>query len=101
MNRRYELQELLENILASNEVYYQPPENIKMKYPAIIYSRQDIDNRSADNLSYMQEHSYNIIVIDKNPDSIVVDKVSKIPRCRFDRHYVSDSLNHDIFTIFY
>ena len=42
-----------------------------------------------------------VTVIDPNPDSIVVDKVSKIPRTRFVRHYTQDRLNHDLFTIYF
>lgn len=32
MNRRYELQAVLEGILGSGNVYFQPPENLKMRY---------------------------------------------------------------------
>lgn len=101
MNRRLELHELLCEILGSRSVYFQPPESVKMEYPAIVYSRNRIDIKHANDDSYLQRTSYSITVIDKNPDSDVVTRMSKIPQCRFDRHYVSDNLNHDIFTIFY
>ena len=101
MGSRLELQNLLESILGSRNVYYQPPESIKIKYPAIIYSRNDIDNNFADDIVYMQNHTYQIIVIDANPDSEIVDKISKLPMCRYNRHYTSDNLNHYIFTIYY
>ena len=96
-----ELQNLLEYILGSRNVYYQPPESIKIKYPAIIYSRNNIDNNFADDIVYMQNHTYQIIVIDANPDSEIVDKISKLPMCRYNRHYTSDNLNHDIFILNY
>ncbi len=101
MNRRLELHELLCEILGGRSVYFQPPESVKMEYPAIVYSRNRIDIKHADDDSYMQKTSYSITVIDKNPDSDIVTRMSKIPQCRFDRHYVSENLNHDIFTIFY
>lgn len=72
-----------------------------MQYPAIVYSRDDIENDHANNGTYMQSTAYNIIVIDPDPDSEVVQKVSKLPMCMFDRHYVADNLNHDSFTIYY
>lgn len=72
-----------------------------MQYPAIVYSRDDIENNHANNGVYMQSTAYNIIVIDPDPDSEVVQKVSKLPMCMFDRHYVADNLNHDSFTIYY
>lgn len=101
MNRREELHEILCETLGSRNVYFQPPESIKMQYPAIVYSRDDIDNNFANNSVYMQSLAYSVTVIDSDPDSEVVDRVSKLPRCQYDRHYKSDNLNHDIFTIYY
>lgn len=101
MGSRLELQNLLESILGSRNVYYQPPESIKIKYPAIIYSRNNIDNNFADDIVYMQNHTYQIIVIDANPDSEIVDKISELPMCRYNRHYTSDNLNHDVFILNY
>lgn len=101
MGSRLKLQNLLESILGSRNVYYQPPESIKIKYPAIIYSRNNIDNNFADDIVYMQNHTYQIIVIDANPDSEIVNKISKLPMCRYNRHYTSDNLNHDVFILNY
>lgn len=101
MDKRLDLQSKLESLLGSRNVYYQPPASIRMKYPAIVYSRDDIDNRHADDGIYMQSHFYEVIVIDEDPDSEIVDKVSKLPSCRFSRHYTSDNLNHDVFIIYY
>lgn len=101
MNNRLKLHELLCEVLGSRQVYFQPPESVNMKYPAIVYSRNRIDNEHANDSVYMQSLSYSITVIDKNPDSEIVEQVSCLPRCRFDRHYIADNLNHDIFTIYY
>ena len=101
MATRVDLQNVLEELLGSRNVYYQPPESLKMNYPAIVYSRKTIDNSYANNSVYKQNYAYEIIVIDKNPDSEIVNKVSKLPTCRFDRHFKSDNLNHDVFTLYY
>lgn len=101
MESRLKLQTMLEELLGSRNVYFQPPESIKMKYPAIVYSRSDIANNSADNSVYMQSHFYEITVIDDDPDSEIVYKISKLPRCRFNRHFTSDDLNHDTFTLYF
>lgn len=100
LNRRLELHEKLCQILGTRNVYFQPPESIKMKYPAIVYSRSDIDNNFANNNPYISHCYYDLIVIDSDPDSSVVEKVSSLPTCRFSRHYVADNLNHDLFTIY-
>ena len=101
MATRVDLQNVLEELLGSRNVYYQPPESLKMNYPAIVYSRKTIDNSYANNSVYKQNYAYEIIVIDKNPDSEIVNKVSKLSTCRLDRHFKSDNLNHDVFTLYY
>ena len=101
MATRVDLQNVLEELLGSRNVYYQPPESLKMNYPAIVYTRKTIDNSYANNSVYKQNYAYEITVIDKNPDSEIVNKVSKLSTCRFDRHFKSDNLNHDVFTLYY
>lgn len=101
MASRLELQTLLEDILGSRNVYYQPPATVQMRYPAIVYSRNDFENFFACNGVYGQTVAYSVTVIDKNPDSVIVEKVSKLPLCSFDRHYVAENLNHDVFTLYF
>ena len=101
MGSRLELHEVLCEALGSRNVYFQPPANIQMKYPAIVYSRNRINNSYANNSVYRQDYSYEITVIDKDPDSEIPQRGSLLPRCRFDRHYVADNLNHATFTIYY
>lgn len=101
MGNRVDLQYILEGILGTKNVYFQPPATLVMKYPAIVYSRSDIENFHADNRVYAQKVAYQVTVIDKNPDSEYVKKISMLPLCIYDRHYTSDNLNHDVFTIYY
>ena len=101
MASRIELQTKLEELLGSRNVYYQPPESVKMEYPAIVYSRKNIDDIFADDTVYTQNHSYELTVIDPNPDSEIVMKVSRLPACTFYRHYTADNLNHDVFRLYY
>lgn len=101
MNKRLELHEVLCDILGSRNVYYQPPETVKMKYPAIVYSRNNIDNKHGDNLPYIQNYAYMVTLINKNPDSEFVDKLAVLPMCRFIRNYQVDNLNHDVFLLYF
>lgn len=98
---REELQKILEEILGSDQVYYQPPPTIQMHYPAIIYYRSDMYSTKADNTHYLNRVAYTVTVMDKNPDSAIVPAVAELPYSRFSRHYVVDNLNHDIFTIYF
>lgn len=101
MASRIDLQKELEKLLNSRNVYYQTPETVKMEYPAIRYSKSDVDTRFANDKPYMHKNQYEIIVIDKKPDNPVIDKILSMPMCTYDRHYTADNLNHDVMTLYY
>lgn len=101
MASRLDLHEVLCGILGNRNAYFQPPESEKMKYPAIRYTRKSINKLRADNTTYGTFRAYELIVIDKNPDSELIDKVLALPMCSHDRHYKSDNLNHDVFTLYF
>lgn len=101
MGTRLELQSLLEKILGSRNVHYQPPPSLCLNYPAIVYRRNEIDTKRANNRPYSQTTGYLVTVIDPNPDSKIVYDVSKLPMCELDRHYTANNLNHDVFRLFY
>ena len=101
MDRRLELQTKLEELLGNKNVYYQAPESLKMEYPAIRYSRDDIESKKADNINYTKNNRYELIVIDRRPDNKVIEKILDLPYSTFDRHYVSDNLHHDVLSIYF
>lgn len=98
---RLTLQTELEELLGSKNVYYQPPESLKMEYPCIRYSKSEIRDIYANNKKYISSDVYDLVVISKKPDNPVIKKLLELPYSEFDRHYVSDNLNHDIIRIFY
>jgi hypothetical protein len=98
--QRLKLQTILENLLGSDQVYFQPPENVKMQYPAIVYFRDRAVTRHADNLKYMDHTMYEVTVIDRDPDSTISEKVRSLPKCSFERSFKQDGLNHDIYSLY-
>ena len=101
MATRADLQSLFEDILGTQNVYYQPPESIKLKYPCIIYALSDIYTRNADDIHYSMHKSYTVMIISRDPDNTIAEDILQLPRSRFDRRYVVDNLYHDILTIYY
>ena len=99
--KRLELHEVLCDILGSRNVYFQPPESIKMSYPAIRYARDRFANEHANNNVYLQHVSYQITVIEKDPDGSIAAKIANLPNCRSDRSYTADNLNHDVFILYW
>lgn len=101
MRPRIELQQMLEDILGSRNVYFNPPTNLTMKYPAIKYSISDMYNDKANNLVYKKDKVYTLIVIDYSPDSEIVNKITDLPYATFERSYKSDNLNHFVINLYF
>lgn len=99
MAPRLQLQTLLESI--TENVYFQPPINIRLQYPCIIYKRDDSDLKFANNGIYRKLKRYEVMVIDRDPDSLLPDVVSQLPLCNFNRFFTADDLNHDVFNLFF
>src|SRR5215475_12234130 len=99
MAPRLELHSLLQTFAPN--VYFQPPTNITLSYPCILYSRNYAAGQFADNLVYSYTRRYMITVIDRDPDSEIPDKIAAMPMSVYNRFYVSDDLNHDVFNVYY
>ena len=99
--RRLILQTKLEELIGNKNVYYDPPENLKMRYPAIRYSKSKISTRHADDKIYNKMVRYELIVISSEPDSDIINKILEFPYSSFDHHYISDNLHHDVLTLYY
>lgn len=98
---RLELHSILEGILGSRNVYFQPPESFKLAYPCIVYERDDVWVDYADNTTYRTKKKYTVTVITKDPDSTIPDELLKLPNCSFNRHFIVDNLNHDAFILYF
>ena len=106
MDSRLPLDDILATVLDLTEpdgdrhTYFNPPPSVQMRFPAIKYSLNSINRIYANNGAYRTTPSYEVILIDDDPDSKYVEKILQIPYCNFDRFYVADNLNHWTFTIY-
>lgn len=80
-------------------VYFNPPSSLLMSYPAIVYTRRDIDAKSADNEIHVVTEIYQLTIISHDPDEPLVNLVSRIPRTNYIRDYRAEGLNHTLFSI--
>lgn len=101
MADRLELHSVLQELLGSSNVYYQPPESIKMQYDAIRYSKKTIDSKYANDRKYSMIDCYEVIVISRLPDNPAIKKLLSLPYCSYNRHYIADNLHHDVLTIYW
>lgn len=83
----------------AENVYYNPPEGVKMQYPCIIYALQAKPDNSADNLPYFMNETYQITYIHRSvEEESVSDRMARTKGFSFDRSFRSDNLYHDVFT---
>lgn len=102
MAGRLQLHEELCKILGNRNVYFQPPESIKMSYPCIRYSKGTPDLKKANNKLYSTTNRYEGVVIDHDPDSTIADDiVAHFQMCSLGTSYRAENLNHTPFTIYY
>ena len=99
MGQRLQLHQLLKTI--TDNVYFQPPTNVQLKYPCIIYNRDSIRTEFAGDRPYAHTTRYMVTVIDRDPDNEIVDKVANLPMSLFNRFYTADDLNHDVFSLYF
>ena len=103
---RLDLQNSFIDILGTKDetvsrVYFQPPSTVNLKYPCIIYKRSNRKDFFSSDRIYLGMKRYLVTVVDKDPDSLIPDKVLELPYCSYLSHFAVDGLNHDIYTLYY
>lgn len=96
---RASLQALLLELVS--HVYFQPPDNMKLEYPCILYKRDNAQTRFADDLPYSIKNRYMITIIDRDPENEISKKVALLPSSTFSRSYTADGLYHDVYNIYF
>lgn len=100
MAPREQLQAKLETIVPN--VYFQPPANVQMTYPAIVYERARAYTEYADNDPCRVTRQYQLTLISRDPDETALfDAIAALQMCVHERFYVADNLNHDVFNIYF
>lgn len=97
---RLQLQVELEALLGSTNVYFQPPNGTQISYPCIVYERDNVKTKFANNKPYKRAKRYLITVIDRDPEGSVSEKVEELASCSFVRSFKADGLNHDLYNIY-
>lgn len=96
---RLQLHQILETF--TDHVYFQPPTNIQLEYPCIIYKRDFADTKFANDKPYNNTKRYMVTIIDRDPDSGIPEKVAAMPMSLFNRFYTADNLNHDVYNVYF
>ena len=102
MLKRVDIQEKFKFLLGSNNVYYQPPANLKMKYPAIVYSLDGLDVKRFDNTRLINKNCFSVTHIYRNESENLVETMLKnFEYISFDNRSIVDGIYNDHFTIYW
>jgi len=101
VSRREELNEIFVGLLGTRNVYFQPDENTRMVYPAIVYEMDDQAVIYADNAAHRRTDRYQVTAIDRDPDVPVRRLIETLPYCSFSRTYTGEGLNHWIYNLYF
>lgn len=101
MPDRANLSAEFKTILGNNNVYFDPPASVHMKYPGIRYKLYDFQERHAGNKKYLITPYYSATLITKDPEDPAILMMEKLEYCTFDRHYIADNLHHYVYRIYH
>ena len=102
MLKRVDIQEKFKFLLGSNNVYYQPPANLKMKYPAIVYSLDGLDVKRFDNRRLINKNCFSVTHIYRNESENLVETMLKnFEYISFDNRSIVDGIYNDHYTIYW
>lgn len=96
-----ELQTFLEELIDPYKVYFQPPASLKMTYPCIVFKFDNIQTEYADSIKYKNKARYSITLISKSPVTDIPNQLLNLDYCSLDQVFISDNLNHYVFTLYY
>lgn len=102
MDNRLKLQSKLESLLGSGNVYFQPPETIKLKYPCIVYSLDPTYTAQADNRNYRIVDRYHVKHIYKSLSNTLKDQfLTEFIMISHDNRMIADGMYNDDFTLYF
>lgn len=96
-----QLHEILKGLDGVEDAYFTPGLSVTMKYPCIVYERDDTWVFHADNLKYFLKKRYQVTVIDRKSDSLIPDLVEELPYTSWVRSFVSAGLNHSVYQLYF
>lgn len=112
------LMQELRDLLGTNEVYFQPSMIAGLsgsdddaepyifsgiEYPCFIIKRTTAYQPKANDKTYLFRPAYEVTYINRDePDPEMLYAVGKrFSLCNYQRHFVTDNLHHDVWTIYY
>lgn len=85
-----------------DNVYYQPPSNIVMKYPCAVLNKIKGFKNFSNDSSYLKIQAYSLTLIEFDPDSSKANDIEEhFEYCEVGQYFSVDGLNHTTLTLYY
>ena len=86
----------------ADAVYFQPPSNIRMNYPCIVYHKISKYKEFGNDEVYIKKQGYQLTVMDKDPDSLIADDLEDhFQYCSISQYFTNDSIYHVTLELYY
>lgn len=101
MDHRNEISEKLHTLPVNDEIHFQPPEDVKLVYPCIIYSFDGFRTFHGNDGKYLLREEYTVTHIYQDPiEELHSTILSLFNYVSYDRGYIADNLYHDVYSVF-
>lgn len=85
-----------------DNAYFQPPANIQLRFPCIIYHRDGRNVTHANDDIYLKKTGYQITVVSRDPDSPLPDEViDHFKKAIITSEFTKDGLYHAVISLYY
>jgi hypothetical protein len=94
------LQAKLEEVFPECGIFYNPPSNLLLEKPCIVYTLNKLDSTTANNLTYQTGALFQVTVLSNTPGLLDVDRMLKeLPMSTHIRTFISEGIVNDIFRV--
>ena len=98
-DRKVVLEKIKNNITPN--VYFTPPDNIQLKFPACVVTREDFEIKKANNNPYFSSMGYKLVYMSREEaDDIFIKVSSAFKYSSFRTEYKVNGLYHKVFVVY-
>lgn len=101
MEGRLELHNILKSL--TQNVYYEPADGQQLVYPCIVYNRQSLDNKRANNANlYVGNINYNVTYMSRNGGVTMMKNLLKaLPSASLTSIMTTQGIYHETYSVYF
>ena len=100
MDQRLLFHSKLSSVLPGVALFFSKPPDTELVYPCVIYTRSRAKALHANGKKYSVRPMFTCVLMTNLPDDHLFNILENMSLSTHDRSYLSDDINHDVFTIY-